>query len=105
MTNLTSRRPSQCREEKQHTEGELSACQDARAAVEQQLAAQQAAAQKLEADRAALAADLAAKQEALQAALARCEAAEVSCCAAFGPAQHVLRQLYVCGLEVSWEPH
>ena len=66
------------REEKQATADELAAYRDARAATEQQLAAQREAGEALAAQKAQLAADLAAKQQALDAALQRCEAAEVS---------------------------
>lgn len=69
------------REEKQATADELAACRDAQAAIEQQLAAQRVTGETLAAQKAQLAADLAAKQQALDAALQRCEAAEVSACA------------------------
>ena len=68
------------REEKQAIADELAACRDAQAAIEQQLAAQREAGEALAAQKAQLAADLAAKQQALEAALQRCEAAEVSAC-------------------------
>ena len=66
------------REEKQATADELVACRDARAATEQQLAAQREAGEALAAQKTQLAADLAARQQVLDAALQRCEAAEVS---------------------------
>jgi hypothetical protein len=66
------------REEKQATADELAACRDAQAATEQQLAAQREAGEALAAQKAQLAADLAAKQQALEAALQRCEGAEAS---------------------------
>lgn len=65
------------REAKQSTEDELAATRDAKAAFQAQLAAQQEAGEALTAEKAQLAAELAVKQEALQAALARCETAEV----------------------------
>ena len=70
------------RDEKQATADELAACRNAQAATEQQLAAQREAGQALAAQKAQLAADLAAKQQALEAALQRCESAEASAHAA-----------------------
>ncbi len=64
-------------EQLQSTSEELDACRDAKAAVEDRLEGAEVAGAALEQDKAQLAADLAAKQEALQAALSRCEAAEV----------------------------
>lgn len=55
----------------------MAACRDAAAAIEQQLVAQREAAETVAVQKAQLAADLAAKQQALEAALQRCEAAEV----------------------------
>jgi hypothetical protein len=66
------------RDEKQAIADELAACRDAQAATEQQLAAQREAGEALAAQKAQLAADLAAKQQALEAALLCCEAAEAS---------------------------
>lgn len=58
---------------------ELHSCREDKAGAEAQLAESRAAGAALEQDKARLTADLAAKQEALQTALSRCEAAEVCC--------------------------